>query len=380
MRLAFLLRYWPYYGGGETVTRALTTELLKRGHEVHIIYWWKNGQGRIYHPEGLYFEHIFQVQKIGDYNPDGDIGWLKYELKEFVKTYNIDFVINQWWPAGLVPEGTDTKYIKCWHTYLIHNILYSGNVLKYLYRRLKQDKSRIIADYIDPYYVESDALVFLSKIYTDEYRKYSASFSSKKDVCYIYNPLIYENIPTINNSMKKKEVVFVGRIEESVKKITRILYAWRIINKNIYDWKLKIIGDGPDLNTLKSLAKDLKLGNIAFLGAKDPRDDYETASILLITSDIEGWPMTVVEGKSYGVVPLVMNTFSAANEIVDNGNTGVVCNSAKISVFADMLMSLMMDEERRNILSNNAIKDSRKFHVSNIVDSWIELMNRLSYK
>ena len=32
------MRYWPVYGGGETITVTLANELVERGHEVHILY------------------------------------------------------------------------------------------------------------------------------------------------------------------------------------------------------------------------------------------------------------------------------------------------------------------------------------------------------
>lgn len=38
MNIVFLLRPWPVYGGGETVTIALANEFVKRGHIVHVLY------------------------------------------------------------------------------------------------------------------------------------------------------------------------------------------------------------------------------------------------------------------------------------------------------------------------------------------------------
>ena len=33
MKILFLMRFWPYFGGGETVTRLLISEFLRRGYE-----------------------------------------------------------------------------------------------------------------------------------------------------------------------------------------------------------------------------------------------------------------------------------------------------------------------------------------------------------
>ena len=38
MKIAFLLRPWPIYGGGETVTITLSNEFVKRGISVIVFY------------------------------------------------------------------------------------------------------------------------------------------------------------------------------------------------------------------------------------------------------------------------------------------------------------------------------------------------------
>lgn len=379
MKLAFLLRFWPYYGGGETVTRVLTSEFLKRGHEVHVLYWWRNDQNRTYRPKGHYIECCIPVHSSGGAIPSGDISWLTDKLRRYINENEIDFVINQWWPAGITPKGTKAKIIMCWHTFLFRNILYEGNIVKYIYQKLRLRKNATLKKYIDPYYLESDALILLSRKYWEEFQKYSSAYKNQKKVFYQYNPLSYDYIPQIEKVKKKKEVLFVGRIEEPTKRISRILETWKIVNdRGINDWHLKIIGDGPDLENLKMMSKGMHLYNISFLGSKDPRDDYITASILLLTSAMEGWPITIVEGKNFGVVPLIMNTFSAAREIVNDGEDGVIVNSISIKKYASRLIDLMNDDGKRSFLSHNAIIDSKKYYVSRIVDSWMNLFAKIS--
>ena len=42
MNIIFLLRLWPVYGGGETVTICLANEMVKRGWNVSIAYFKDN--------------------------------------------------------------------------------------------------------------------------------------------------------------------------------------------------------------------------------------------------------------------------------------------------------------------------------------------------
>lgn len=48
MKILFLMRFWPYFGGGETVTRLLISEFLRRGYEMYVAYWWDRSENRVY--------------------------------------------------------------------------------------------------------------------------------------------------------------------------------------------------------------------------------------------------------------------------------------------------------------------------------------------
>lgn len=381
MKIAFLLRYWPYYGGGETVTRVLVDEFLKRGVDIHILFWWHRNEGLSFKPSGNYYEYKFDVPETESYLPKSNISWLKGELTDYLNVNKIDFAINQWWPTNLIIPNQKTKIIRCWHTHALPHIGRSKNVIKNIYHFLVKNKiyREFIKNNEEQYYKESDVLVFLAEVYVKEFCKYSTIYPQKrKIVTYIHNPLTYRHVPVVDINKKEKEIIFVGRIEESVKRISRILFTWRyILNTGVNDWILKIIGDGPDLGTMKDLAKELGLNNIFFTGSKDPRDNYKTASILLVTSDIEGWPMTIVEGKSYGVVPLVMNTYSAAKEVVHHKSDGIVCDSTSISMFAKMLLSLMNDSKIRRQYALASMEDAKQYHVEKIVDQWMKLFSEL---
>ena len=38
MNILYVMRYWPVYGGGETITVTLANEFVKRGHSVYVVY------------------------------------------------------------------------------------------------------------------------------------------------------------------------------------------------------------------------------------------------------------------------------------------------------------------------------------------------------
>jgi glycosyltransferase involved in cell wall biosynthesis len=97
----------------------------------------------------------------------------------------------------------------------------------------------------------------------------------------------------INKPKNKKLFVFVGRLEESSKKITRLIDIANNIN-NIAIW---IIGDGKDRKLYEQLIKNNNLEKkINMLGSiKEPYNYMKKADYIILTSDYEGFPVVYLE-------------------------------------------------------------------------------------
>ena len=88
----------------------------------------------------------------------------------------------------------------------------------------------------------------------------------------------------------KKLFVFIGRLDDSSKKLKRAIN----LAHNIKDIELWIIGDGPD----KSMYEEYNKGNdrVKFLGRKiNPYPYMKEADYIILTSDYEGFPVTYLE-------------------------------------------------------------------------------------
>jgi glycosyltransferase involved in cell wall biosynthesis len=162
--------------------------------------------------------------------------------------------------------------------------------------------------------------------YTDPFRKtlyFSCLASLKKADCifYSYSPekIVYNYLgvsskavkvpmpgvdPSIFKPMKRKsetDLLYVGRIpiptaKKGEKKPHVLIFIMRELIKRGKNLKLKIVGDGPGLNFLKSLTINLKLEkNVAFEGyvphAKLPAF-YQNSALTLVPMelyDVDGW-------------------------------------------------------------------------------------------
>ena len=76
------------------------------------------------------------------------------------------------------------------------------------------------------------------------------------------------------------------------------------------DWKLNIIGNGPDLDYLKKRANKMNLERIFFVGHQDPEPYYKRAKIFCMTSSYEGVPLVISEAQNYNVFPILFNSFA----------------------------------------------------------------------
>ena len=138
----------------------------------------------------------------------------------------------------------------------------------------------------------------------------------------IPNPNTY---PAQENTdfLKKKQILYVGRIEWRQKRVGRLIDIWKRIYKKFPDWELVIVGDGPirqDIGT-----ESLKDGSGLFSPVgKTLRPFYRDASILCLTSDFEGWGMVLTEAMTFGAVPVAFNSYAAITDIIDDGKNGLL--------------------------------------------------------
>jgi glycosyltransferase involved in cell wall biosynthesis len=97
-----------------------------------------------------------------------------------------------------------------------------------------------------------------------------------------------------------------------------------------------IVGDGPQLQTLKSTTA--KLSNIKFVGRRDDTERFYSAfDVFLLPSLIEGMPLTILEAMTAGV-PVVASRVGAIPELINNDKNGFLVNNPKnVRMFVDAL-------------------------------------------
>ena len=141
------------------------------------------------------------------------------------------------------------------------------------------------------------------------------------------------------------------------------------------DWKLLIAGDGIYLNRYKSYAEENKLKNIEFLGRVNPVPYYREASIFMMTSKSEGFPLTLNEAMQYGVVPLAFDSFASIRDIINDSENGFIIPEMDMKAYSDTLLNLMTDDRLRRNMAMNALDSCKRYLPERIGDMWWKLLN-----
>ena len=226
-------------------------------------------------------------------------------------------------------------------------------------------------------YINADKYILLSNNYIDDsVNEFNIIDASK--LLAINNPLSYkEFLPISRLQNKQKRVLIVSRLW-NYKRIDMSLEIWKLIEEQVGDWELRIIGDGPEEEYLRRLVCRYNLKRVVFVGNTEPKEEYEKASLFISNSAIDGWMITLTEAQQMGTVPLVMDSYKAVYQIITNHEDGIIIQNNNVDEFAIQLLTLMKNDVKREEMAKAAIKNSKRFAVENIVAQWVELFQELT--
>jgi glycosyltransferase involved in cell wall biosynthesis len=388
MNILFLLR-GTGIGGLEVVTSVLANKFVKEGHHVDVFIFRKEEGNSIVER----FDKDVKVCQQNDYRITKDNVRV---LRQILIKDKINFIINQW-GLPLVPimvarrasKGLGVKIISVYHNAPSSNgriqaidikLSKTENPLKRISLRIIRYMFKCVTSRSMAYiYHQSDRFVVLSKGFIPEFQKFTQLRDLSK-LCVITNPITIDSNHYIYNPEEKvKEIIYVGRLDFVQKRVYRVIDTWNLLENHYQDWKLTIVGDGPDRSNLENHVKALNLKHVYFEGFQNPVPYYRRASILMLTSDFEGFPLVLAEAMSLGVVPVVYDSFVAVRDILDNGKNGVIVpkvhNDFSAELMAKGLEKAIEDCEKNHDMALAAIEESKRYSLDEIYSRWLKFFD-----
>ncbi|GGK67499.1 glycosyl transferase [Sphaerisporangium melleum] len=121
-------------------------------------------------------------------------------------------------------------------------------------------------------------------------------------------------------------VAFVGRLTK-VKRPDRLLATARAVFQRVPDCRFVLCGGGDLYDEVEREAARLP-GEVRLLGwRKDTEAVYAAADVVLLTSDNEGTPLSLIEAGMTGT-PVVSTRVGSVEEVVLDGRTGLLADRA----------------------------------------------------
>lgn len=122
------------------------------------------------------------------------------------------------------------------------------------------------------------------------------------------------------------------------------------------NFKIQILGSGPDEEKLKNLAKELRIGDIVlFLGHIEPEKVYDylaNADIFVRPSRSEGLGSSFLEAMGAGL-PIIGTHVGGIPDFLKDSETGLFCEVDNSQDLAEKIKLLMMDEKLAKRISDN---------------------------
>lgn len=390
MNILFLMKVFEV-GGQEVVTLTLAESFVEHGHHVGIACFNK--------PSPLMAERA--DKRIRFYTLDGfncsDTNVKK--LRSILAGDKVDIVINQWGlpyvPAKVLDKakaGLDLKTIAIYHNSPDTNARIKGveialetthPPLKRLLLHCKKHVFKLVTSRSMHYvYKHSNLYMVLSPSFVEKFKAFTG-IRKPGHLAVQTNPVTVDASGfSYSKENKRKEIVYMGRIDYNQKRVVRVVETWAMLEARFPDWRLTIVGDGPERANVERRARELGLKHVSFDGFQQPRPYYERASVLVLASEYEGFPLVLAECMSFGVVPVVYGSYSAVYDIIKNGKNGMIVQPKggrfDVSEMSQALATVMADDNKRDGMAQRAIETSKRdYSVENIYSSWKEVMYNL---
>ncbi|MBQ7345849.1 MAG: glycosyltransferase family 4 protein [Oscillospiraceae bacterium] len=350
MRICILEGDMSRTGGTERMAAWLANALCKR-HQVHVLSL-RSTDGRVFYPLSKEVEYRQLPPFAGKLCILKQIRWIKRYLKE----HQIHRIINVDMGMGfygiLAAKGTDARPITWEH----------GNYYNNWDSRLFPHLRRYAAK-------KSDAVVLLTQKDKENYDKHIRHHAP---VTVIGNPAARHDYTYDTAS---RTILSVGHLQRN-KGYHRVVEIAAKILPTRPEWQWVIWGEGPEREALEKQIREAGLeGRVLLPGlTKDMDAQYQKAAMLVLTSDMEGLPMTLLEGKSWGLPLVAFDIMTGPSDIIDDGANGCLIAAFDLDAMSGKLATLMDDATLRQQLSDNAAIGMDKFSEERILSAWEELL------
>jgi len=288
-----------------------------------------------------------------------------YKTKQFLKNNNIDVVIDHRTRSTVLGEllysyvtykGLSVLYYV--HSYRLENYLPKNN---FIFRKI---------------FNRGENIITVAKEIEEKVKK-EFQFNHVKT---IYNPI---DIKSLHTSLKEvvtqdfEYVLFYGRLVDEVKNLQLLINAYEKSILPQKEIKLLIIGDGQDKVMLEEMVNRLCLSEMVLFKPfmSNPFPIVKQAKYTLLTSNHEGFPMTIIESLACGVPVISVDCKSGPKEIIKDKVNGLLIENNNIESLSNAMNLFVLNDKLYGFCKANAIDSILKFNEDSISKQWVNILS-----
>jgi glycosyltransferase involved in cell wall biosynthesis len=167
---------------------------------------------------------------------------------------------------------------------------------------------------------------------------------------------------------------------EEQKRVSDVATALCAVAQRIPNLEAWIVGEGPARNAVEDIIRKKGNGRVRLLGRVDPANIYEVLGQchgLVLLSDYEGLPISMLEAMAAGVVPICLDVRSGIREALEHGVNGLIVKDRTDDFFS--AAKALGDPAKWQKLSLAARETARRrYSIEECARQWVRLLRRLN--
>jgi len=176
--------------------------------------------------------------------------------------------------------------------------------------------------------------------------------------------------------LKQKKVIAIAR-NSYEKGLDRLLLIWKEIGEKYPEWTLDIYTDDVDTLEREALKLEIESGINYLHFVKNIQEKYLKASICVMTSRTEGFPMVLLEALASGLPCIAYDCPTGPRAIITNAENGFLIPDNNIEMYVEKLSFLIENEEVRLKFGLDAKETSKQYSVKKIMEQWRDFLESL---
>ena len=175
-------------------------------------------------------------------------------------------------------------------------------------------------------------------------------------------------------------LVYIGRLVEEQKRVSDVTTALCAVAQRIPNLEAWIVGEGGARTAVEDIIRKKGNGRVRLLGRVDNANIYDVLRQchgLVLLSDYEGLPVSMLEAMAAGVVPICLDVRSGVREALEHGVNGLIVKDRADDFFS--AVKSLSDSAKWQKLSLAARETVRlRYSVEECAGQWVSLLQRLN--